>query len=239
MKHARVGHKNAKPTASPSPSPVPSPSPSAEVLFSPSPSVSESLAATAQPGRKKKHADASSHQVELTFTVYPDSAPGAPTSAPSMPPILVRHALLQGNLHAQDPITLPSLRSLVFTLAKREQITGRGFTVAVIEERKHRKTAQVAFDINATMDADGVVRSERSSPPLVLEAEHRYAFILYADDPGPGATPAPLSSFEPSPGTSVGAQSTSSPASSPVPRSSPSPAKGLFNGTTLQGGSAR
>jgi hypothetical protein len=195
----------------------PSPSPVATVALSPSPVASASLS-----GRKRKGsgmAAVSTHLADLVLTVYPDDAPNAPTAPPSMPPILIRHALLRGEVHAQDAFTLPSLNAVSFILAKREQLAERVFTVAVIEEHKHKRTEQLAFDMNATMDAGGVVRSTLTSPALQFAANHRYVFVLYAED----LAPAVPQKIVPSGLTSI-------------PSSSPTSAGGLFSGSTLQGG---
>jgi hypothetical protein len=199
----------------------PSPSPVATVALSPSPVASASLEPA--PGRKRKGsgtAAVSTHLADLVLTVYPDDAPNAPTAPPSMPPILIRHALLRGEVHAQDAFTLPSLNALSFILAKREQLAERAFTVAVIEEHKHKKIEQLAVDMNATMDAGGVVRSALTSPVLRFAANHRYVFVLYAEDLAP---PVPQVKTVPSGLTST-------------PSASPTSTGGLFSGSTLQGG---
>jgi hypothetical protein len=215
---SRLARKK-NPHGAPSPAPTPTVTPSPEVTASPSPTI------TAPPPNRKHHGGAPvvpTHQVSLTFTVYPEAAPPAPTAPPSTQPVLQRRPLLLGNLHAEDAVTLPSLSALSFTLAKREQLAGRGFTVAIFEERKHRKVAQIAFDKDAVMSAAGVVRSALSSLPIPLEADHRYAFVLYADEPAPIAASA-LPAVTPAP-TGL----------SPTP--SPSSLGGVFSGSTLQGG---
>jgi hypothetical protein len=225
---------------SPSPTPVPSPSiasrrgkkkaatsvPTIMPTVVPSPSPSPSVQPVASPsrtGKKKKGfgkaSAGSQHFVDLTLTVYPNSAPGAPTAEPSAVPVLVRNALVRGEVHSQDALTLPSLGVVSFTLAKREQAPGRAFSIAVFEERKHRKNFQIAADVNSSADANGVVRVASSSKAILFEANHRYSIILYAEDLAPvappvapprptgfqnGAAPSPGGSAVPSPGLSAG-----------------------------------
>jgi hypothetical protein len=133
---------------------------------------------------------------------------------------------MRGDLHAQDALTLPSLDVLSFTLAKREQVPGRAFSIAVFEERKHRKTSQLAADVNGTADQNGVVRVASSSKALAFAADHHYAIILYAEDLAP--TPAPVVP------TPSGMPSTF-PSASASPGPSPSPSSG-FGNAPLQGG---
>lgn len=227
----------------PSPSPWPSPSSAARrgknhatapaPTLTPSPSPSPSIQPVASPrvsGKKKngfgKSPVGSQHFIDLTLTVYPDGAPDAPTAEPSAVPLLLRHALVRGDIHSQDAFTLPSLSGVSFTLAKREQVAGRAFSIAVFEEHKHKKHSQIAADLNGSMDASGVVRTTSSSKAMLFEADHRYAIILYAEDLAPVA---PAAAPRPS-----GQNGAAPMGGAPVTGGSPVPSPGL-SAAGLQG----
>jgi hypothetical protein len=218
---SRRGKKKAaipRPMLVPSPSPSPSPLPSVQASASPGPS-----------GKKKKtfakSPAVSQHFVDLTLTVYPDSAPDAPTAEPSTAPVLVRHAIVRGDIRSQDVLTLPSLGVLSFTLAKREEAAGRAFSIAVFEAHKHRKNSQIAADINVSADANGIVHAANIPKTITLEADHRYAIILYADDLAPVAAP-----VAPKP---TGAQGAATPTSAYSLAPSPGLSNAALQGATL------
>jgi hypothetical protein len=122
-----------------------------------------------------------------------------------MSPLPVRHAVLRAEIQSQGPMTIPSLDSLLFTLPATELVTGRGFSVLVLEQGKHKRETVLLSDTNATLDTtNNVIHTSAGLGPIVLQANHRYAAVLYADDlivtppPIPSGAPRPYGSGVPS-----------------------------------------
>jgi hypothetical protein len=136
--------------------------------------------------------------VELATDPYPKNAPAAPTAAPSASPLPSRHALLRADIQSQGPLTIPTLDALLFTVPATELFTGRGFSVLVLEQGKHKHQTVLLSDTNATLDVTGsTIHTTAGLGPLVLQANHHYAAVLYGDDPV--ATPPPIPSLSPHP----------------------------------------
>jgi len=123
-----------------------------------------------------------------------------------MSPVPLRRALLRAEVQAHGALTLPSLDAFSFVLPKAEHTDGRGFSIAIFEELKRKKTALILQSTHAVFDAAGYVRAGGIGVSIPLTANRRYAIILYGDyvlaalagAPPPTGTPgAPFASAVP------------------------------------------
>ena len=196
------------PSASPAPAASPSPSPGASAAAG---GASQAPAATSSgAAASPSPVPSGAAKIATKTTVYPDDAPAAPTPQPSgnVQTFAKRTAIVRGYVEAGSPIPLYGLGAIRFTIPSEEAKSGRGFTVAVFTGRKHHETL-VASDANAAIAGSVVAAS--ATEPLVLKKATAYAIVLYGDELP--ATPAPVSSGYPSPGTN--------PFATPVPGGAP------------------
>jgi hypothetical protein len=129
--------------------------------------------------------------VNLILIPYPKYVPEAPAPAPSASSPPLRHALIRAEFESQGPLALSSLDALLFTVPSSELFAGRGFSVLVLEQGKHKRDAVLAADTGATLDAStSLIHTTGAFGPIVLQANRRYAAVLYGDDPA--STPAPV-----------------------------------------------
>ena len=196
-------------TGSGSPEPQPSPAPSVAVTGSPSaggtakpgagsPAPSPSPQASSGPS---KHASPAPKIVTKTI-VYPDDAPAPPSPEPSgdVQTFFKRTAIVRGYIESPADITVAGASALHFTITKSEQLTGRGFTIAIYQTGKKHHERLLADDSNAVLSNNIVGASEND--PLVLKKDQGYLLMLYGDEvpatPGPypsaGNNPLPLPS---------------------------------------------
>jgi len=178
-------------------SPTPSPSPVASIATpkpSPSPSPTpKSGAHTATP-----NPNASGPKIDTKLVIYPESAPDAPTPAPTgnVQQFTKRTAIVRGYLSPAIDLPIYGLAAARFTIPKDEQTAGRGFTIAIFTSvKKHREL--IASDPEAKL-ADNVVSSTLSAP-FTLKKGTGYDIMLYGDELA--ATPGPVPSAYPTPGT--------------------------------------
>jgi hypothetical protein len=187
----------ASPLASGSPSPSPSPSPVASAATpksSPSPSPTpKSGTHTATP-----NPNASGPKIDTKLVIYPEAAPDAPTPVPSgnVQQFTKRTAIVRGYLSPAIDLPIYGLAAAHFTIPKDEQTAGRGFTIAIFTSvKKHREL--IASDPEAKL-SDNVVASTLTTP-FTLKKGTAYDVLLYGDELA--ATPAPVPSAYPTPGT--------------------------------------
>ena len=185
-----VAQAVVSPAAAPSAGPSPGPSvsdggaPSAAASVSPSPKAS-GKAAKASPSPSP-----SGSKIETKLVAYPDSAPEAPTPAPTgnVQVFTKRKALVRGYISPSVDIPLYGLAAARFTIPSDEQTPNRGFTIAVFSTAKKHKPSLIASDAGATI-ASGVVSSSLDTP-LTLKKGTGYDIILYGDELP--ATPPPV-----------------------------------------------
>jgi hypothetical protein len=173
---------SAGPTAGPTSTPSPTPS------LSPSPSPSSTTS-----GKGKAKASPSpppGPKIETKVTVFPQDAPEPPTPEPTgnVQSFAERIPVVRGYLNSQTDLKLTSLGAAHFKLPKDERPEGRGFTIALFEEHKHRKYTLIAWEPEATLDGD-TVSVEDATKPIALKKKVGYFFMLYGDDLEP--TPVP------------------------------------------------
>jgi hypothetical protein len=178
---------------SPTPSPSPSPSPVASAA-TPKPSPTpKSGTHTATP-----NPNASGPKIDTKLVIYPDGAPDAPTPVPSgnVQQFTKRTAIVRGYLSPAIDLPIYGLAAAHFTIPKDEQTAGRGFTIAIFTSvKKHREL--IASDAEAKL-TDNVVASTLTTP-FTLKKGTAYDVMLYGDELA--ATPAPVPSSYPTPGT--------------------------------------
>ncbi len=187
-------------TSKPSPSPSPSPSP-----------TPKSAAHTATP-----NPNASGPKIDTKLVIYPESAPDAPTPVPSgnVQQFTKRTAIVRGYLSPAIDLPIYGLAAAHFTIPKDEQTAGRGFTIAIFTSvKKHREL--IASDPEAKL-TDNVVASTLTTP-FTLKKGTAYDVLLYGDELA--ATPAPVPSAYPTPGTN--------PFVTPMPSGYPGSANGF------------
>ncbi len=227
----------ASPTPSPSPSPSASPqsgprlttaAPPATPSATPSTKPRSALAANERP---KAAATPSGPKIDTKTTIYPEDAPAAPTPQPTgnVQSYAHRTPLVRGWIMPRAPLTLYSLAAVRFTIPAQEQTKARGFTIALFESLKHRKTHLLAWDPAAALADNAVSAAAVASEPIALKKNVGYYFVLYGDDLGP--VPIPSGSFppannpllgSPTPGTSI-ATPPAIPGVAPVPTPTPLP----------------
>jgi hypothetical protein len=129
-------------------------------------------------------------KVTTKLTIYPDDAPIAPTPAPTgnVQTYGKRIALARGWVDSAVDIKLYSLAAAQFTIPASEQTKNRGFTIALFESEKHRRSRVLAWDASATL-AGNVVSVMNENDPITLRRNVGYFFVLYGDDMGPVPTP--------------------------------------------------
>jgi hypothetical protein len=203
----------ASPLASGSPTPSPSPVASgATPKPSPSPSATpKSGTHTATP-----NPNASGPKIDTKLVIYPESAPDAPTPVPSgnVQQFTKRTAIVRGYLSPAIDLPIYGLAAAHFTIPKDEQTAGRGYTIAIFTSvKKHREL--IASDPEAKL-ADNVVASTLTTP-FTLKKGTGYDVLLYGDELA--ATPAPVPSSYPTPGTN--------PFVTPMPSGYPGSANGF------------
>ena len=184
-----TGAAHAKPTASPSPSPSTAPSPG--------PSVSPTAAAKSKAKSKPTPAPTpSGPRIDTKVTVFPQDAPSAPTPEPTgdTQSFAQRVPVVRSYMMSQTELKLSSLSAVHFKLPKDERPEGRGFTIAVFEQHKHRKYGLIAWEPQATLEGDSVTVDEASTP-ITLKKKMGYVFVLYGDGLEP--TPVPRSYSSP------------------------------------------
>ncbi|HTV72419.1 MAG TPA: hypothetical protein VME66_01780, partial [Candidatus Acidoferrales bacterium] len=168
--------------------------------------------------------------VNLTIIPYPKYAPDAPGPAPSASSPPLRHAIIRAEFSCQGPLTLSSLDSLLFTVPAEELFPGRGFSVLLLEEAKHKRDTVLYGDTGAQLDATtNTIHTTGAVGPMVLLGNHHYAAVLYGDDPASTPAPVPTTRFGASPtpsgapgvpgapGIGATAAATSSPGLVPTP----------------------
>ncbi len=165
------------PTPSPSPSPSPSASPAGKGKPTPAPTPS---------GPK----------IDTKVTVFPQDAPAAPTPEPTgeVQSFAQRVPIVRGYMMSQTEIKLSSLAAIRFILPKDERPDGRGFSIALFEQHKHRKYGLVGWEPEATID-DGDVSAADATTPVTLKKKMGYVIVLYGDDLEP--TPVPRGQYAP------------------------------------------
>lgn len=199
--HTLSKKASKKRSASPSPSPTPLPSPA----------VTSTSALSAKP-----------YTVDLSLTTYPNGAPSAPTPLPSESALPVRHALVRAELQARGDLTLPSLDAFSFVVPKAESASEHNFSIAVFELLKRKKTSLLIASTHASLGTDGSVHTNGMTQPIALNANRRYAVVLYGDYVLVGLTApasfAPNGSFAPgvTPSWSPGAVLSAAPLASPA-----------------------
>lgn len=114
---------------------------------------------------------------DIKLTIYPDYAPKPPQ--PHIQSPVSRVALVRGLLKAPADVTLSSLGAVRFTVPSEELTPGRGFTVAIYDEHKKKKSALLVADTEAVAGKASVTGA--SSDPVLLHKGTPYAFILFAD----------------------------------------------------------
>jgi hypothetical protein len=187
----------ASPIASGSPSPSPSPSPIAATA-TPKPSPSASPTPKAGAHTATPNPNASGPKIDTKLVIYPESAPDAPTPAPTgnVQQFTKRMAIVRGYLSPAIDLPIYGLAAARFTIPKDEQTAGRGFTIAIFTSvKKHREL--IASDPEAKL-ADNVVASTLTTP-FTLKKGTAYDIILYGDELA--APPATVPSAYPTPGT--------------------------------------
>jgi len=178
-----AGSPNADPTAKPGGG-SPAPAPSAQSSSGPN-----------------KHASPAPKIVTKTI-VYPDDAPAPPSPEPSgdVQTFFKRTPIVRGYINAPADLTIAGASALHFTITKSEQLTGRGFTIAIYQTGKRHHERLLADDSNAVLSNNIVGATE--DDPLVLKKDQGYLLMLYGDEvpatPGPypsaGNNPLPLPS---------------------------------------------
>jgi hypothetical protein len=158
-------------------------------------SASPSVASTDKPatrvlGTPKAAATPTGPRIALKTTSYPDDAPAAPTPQPTgnVQNFAKRVALVRGSLMSRTDLKLYSLAAARFTIPTAEQTKGRGFTIALYESLKKRKSKLLVWDTNATLTGN-VVGLPTENDPITLKRNVGYFFILYGDDVTPLPTP--------------------------------------------------
>lgn len=140
-------------------------------------------------------------KMDTKTTVYPESAPDAPSPKPSgdVQTFAKRTALVRGYIAPTTDLNLYGLGAIRFTLPAAELTSGRGFTVAVFTAGKKHHEQLVAFDASPVL-LDSVVASSLTNDPLVLKKSSAYLIMLYGDElppaaagayPTPGSNPFP------------------------------------------------
>jgi hypothetical protein len=142
--------------------------------------------------------NASGPKIDTKLVIYPDGAPDAPTPVPSgnVQQFTKRTAIVRGYLSPAIDLPIYGLAAAHFTIPKDEQTAGRGFTIAIFTSvKKHREL--IASDAEAKL-TDNVVASTLTTP-FTLKKGTAYDVMLYGDELA--ATPAPVPSSYPTPGT--------------------------------------
>ena len=179
---------SAAPSAKPSGGASPAASASASAA-SPKPSHSPSPAATSLGDHP---------HIDTKTTIYPDDAPPAPTPLPTgeVQTFVHRTPIVRGYVLVSTDVPLYGLGAVHFTLPLTEITPKRGFTIALYESGKHRKSRLMNSDTDPIV-ADGVVYSGQMDP-VVLKKGRGYLLMIYGDDEGPAPASVPLG--YPSPG---------------------------------------
>jgi hypothetical protein len=171
---------HAKPTAAPSPSPS----------ASPAPRTTDTPAPKGKRSKPTPDPTPSGPKIDTKVTVFPMDAPAAPTpeATGAVRSFAQRVPVVRTYLLSATTLKLYSLAAVHFKLPKDERPEGRGFTIAVFEQHKHRKYGLVAWEPEATVEGDTVSVSD-ATEPLTLKKKMGYVFVLYGDDLEP--TPVP------------------------------------------------
>lgn len=129
-------------------------------------------------------------KITTKMTIYPDDAPAAPTPQPTgnVQSYGKRVALARGWVDSAVDLKLYSLAAAHFAIPTSEQTKSRGFTIALFQSAKHRKSSVLAWDANASLSGN-VVSVMNENDPITLKKHTGYFFVLYGDDIGPVATP--------------------------------------------------
>jgi hypothetical protein len=124
------------------------------------------------------------------MTIYPDDAPAAPTPQPTgnVQSYGKRVALARGWVDSAVDLKLYSLAAARFAIPASEQTKARGYTIALFQSGKHRKSSVLAWDANASLSGN-VVSVMNENDPITLKKHTGYFFVLYGDDIVPVATP--------------------------------------------------
>ena len=166
-------------TPTPGPSTTPTPQPTPIVAGHGTPKPSPSPAGT---------------KIETKVTIYPDDAPAAPTpqATGNVQTFFQRRAVVRAYLMPHGDVTLPSLAAAQFTIPSSEQTTGRGWTVALYVNSKHRKEKLLVSDPEAEL-SDDVVSAHDGGDPIKLTKNTGYVVLLFGD--ALAQTPAPYQSY--------------------------------------------
>ena len=185
---------SGSPTPAASSSPASLASPAASSASTPTPAAAGTAAAK---NAKSSHAAA---KITTKLVIYPDKSATAPTPTPDpsgspLPSIVARTELAHGTVSFATPLTIAGLAAIHVTIPVSEQVTPRGFTLAVYRAGGKKHQTLVAFDTAAALTKD-VVRGSTTAP-ITFEKGAEYAIELFGD-PLP-ATPAPVGNY-PTPG---------------------------------------
>jgi hypothetical protein len=178
------------------------------------------LAAASNP---KAAATPSGPKIDTKTTIYPEDAPAAPTPQPTgnVQSFAHRTALVRGWIMPRTAVTLYSLAAVRFTIPTLEQTKGRGFTIAMFESQKHRKSHLLAWDPAAVLSDTTISAATVANEPITLKKNVGYFFVLYGDDIGPA--PAPSGSFAPANNPLLGSPPPGTLIATPVPGATPVP----------------
>jgi len=185
------------------------------------PTSHSALAANEKP---KTTATPSGPKIDTKTTIYPEDVPAAPTPQPTgnVQAYAHRTPLVRGWIFSRVPLTLYSLAAARFTIPTQEQTKGRGYTIALFESLKHRKTRLIAWDAAAVVADNSISAASVATEPIPLKKSMGYYFVLYGDDLGP--LPTPTGSFPAANNPLLGSPGPGTLLVTPIPGLTPFPA---------------